>query len=48
MKCVENNKTKEIKRVSDTQAEKLVSEGGFHYTTKSKWRNALKKRGNNK
>lgn len=42
MKCVQNTKTKEVRRVSDKEADQLVDQGGWAYITKSVWRSLLK------
>jgi len=42
MKTVINNRTKEIQRVSDEKAEKLVSEMNFSYISKSVWKSFKK------
>jgi hypothetical protein len=41
MKCVQNKKTGEIKRVSDEQAS-FMTNSGWHYTSKSKWKRKVR------
>lgn len=38
MKCVEKELTGFIKRVRESEAERLVSEDGWKYCSKTKWR----------
>lgn len=42
MKCVKNNTTNEIKRVSDTHAEELVNKG-WAYIPKKEWKETVRK-----
>lgn len=42
MKCVQNKETKEVRRLSDKEADQLVDQGGWTYITKSVWRDLLK------
>jgi len=41
-KCIRNPKSKEVKRVSDDEAQALVNKG-WKYISKSEYRAALKK-----
>ena len=41
-KCVESGKTKDIIRVSDEEARKLVNERGWRYVSKSAWKQATR------
>ena len=38
MKCVMNNLTLEVKRVSDENAERLVAKNDYKYCPKSEWK----------
>ena len=38
MKCVQNNETKKIERVTNLRASKMVLEGGWTYVAKELWK----------
>lgn len=40
-KCVESSKSKEVRRVSDEEARKLVN-NGWQYVSKSAWKQATR------
>jgi hypothetical protein len=40
MKCIRNNQTGEIRRLSNDRAEELVAKPEWTYTSKGHWKNA--------
>ena len=38
MKCVQNNETKKIERVTNLRASRMVLEGGWTYVAKELWK----------
>jgi hypothetical protein len=42
MKCIQHERTKEIKRVDNERAMEMVQGGAWHYTSKFKWKRLVR------